>query len=72
MELVERIDEFSQLGRLGLSAQLECLDSTPHHLPGGNPERSRLGIERSTFRGRHQDHKPYGCCQYRSILHIYI
>ena len=37
MELVEHIDEFSQLGRLGLGAQFERLHGTPHYLAGGNP-----------------------------------
>src|SRR3954465_7737712 len=43
MELIERIDQLPQLGRLGLGAQLERLDGTPHHLSGGNAKRSRLG-----------------------------
>src|SRR5277367_3508871 len=71
MELVEHIDELSQLGRLGLGAQLERLDGTPHYLPGGNPERSRLDIERSTLLRGHQDHQSRGCCHIDSTyMHL--
>jgi len=45
MEPVEYIDEFAQPRRFYLRPQLESLNGTSHHLPGGHAECTRLAVE---------------------------
>jgi len=57
MEFVERVDEGPEFRRLLLGAELEGLDRTPHYLPGGHAEGTRLGVERGPLLRRHQNHQ---------------
>lgn len=47
VELVEHVDEGTELSCLFLGAELEGLNGTSNNLPGGYAERTRLGVERS-------------------------